>query len=167
MVLISIFIPDGFTPFFQDVMIDRLRSLVEEDGVLFLIGQEPYTTNPDQYRTLTSGGQLAADVYRLRDSCIQLAGNFHREFPSEWVVRQLERTGFQVEQMLHMPIVIDEQRRKSALVSNIIHTHEVHCPVTEHLNACRRVISTRLSEDRVSARHVENMLYRFRKQVCR
>ena len=84
---------DGFAPYFQDELFARLAPHVA--GRLYVVGQEPWPTRDGQ----------VAEVARVRDACILLAGHrTYREFPREWVVRQLERSGYTVEAQREFPI---------------------------------------------------------------
>jgi hypothetical protein len=94
---------DGFAPYFQDQIFARLRPLVGQH--LFLIGLEPF---PDV--APSEGGQLILEVARLRDACILLAGHrCYREYPLDWVLRQLAQAGFAVQQHRLVPIVFGER----------------------------------------------------------
>lgn len=81
---------DGFAPYFQGELFARLRPHV--GGVLYVVGKEPM---PD--RAPTEGGQAILEIERLRDACILLAQHrCYREYPQSWVVRSLERSGYQI-----------------------------------------------------------------------
>ncbi|HCH65672.1 MAG: hypothetical protein CL927_19960 [Deltaproteobacteria bacterium] len=93
---------DGFAPYFQTRLFERLRSHVRrESGRLYVVGLEPY---PD--RAADPGGQLVLEIARLRDACILLAGHrCYREYPREWVHRTLAQAGFEVDSSEAIPIV--------------------------------------------------------------
>ena len=93
---------DGFAPYFQARLFERLRRHVRPgSGRLYVVGLEPYSD-----RVSDPGGQLVLEIARLRDACILLAGHrCYREYPREWVHRSLERSGFQVEHSVAIPIV--------------------------------------------------------------
>jgi len=89
---------DGFAPYFQDQLFERLRPVV--GGRLYVIGQSPYPPAADE------GSRLIWEIARLRDACILLAGHrCYREYPMVWVVRALERSGFVVQEATPMPIL--------------------------------------------------------------
>ncbi|MBH23233.1 MAG: hypothetical protein CMH57_01990 [Myxococcales bacterium] len=100
---------DGFAPYFQDQLMARLRPLVR--GRLYIIGLEPY---PD--RAHSPGGALILEVARLRDACILLAGHrCYREYPMDWIVRQLGLSGFMVDDAMKIPILYGERFIKGQL----------------------------------------------------
>jgi len=93
---------DGFAPYFQTELFDRLRRHVHPaHGRLYVVGLEPY---PDQAGD--EGGRLVLEIARLRDACILHAGHrCYREYPREWVHKALSRAGFTVEDSVAIPIV--------------------------------------------------------------
>ena len=89
---------DGFAPYFQDQLFARLRPHVASR--LYVVGLAPY---PD--KASTPGGKAILEIARLRDACILLAGHrCYREFPLDWVIRSLERSGFAVERSISLGI---------------------------------------------------------------
>ncbi|MEL6180516.1 MAG: class I SAM-dependent methyltransferase [Myxococcota bacterium] len=100
---------DGFAPYFQDQLLTRLRPFVR--GRLYIVGLEPY---PDH--TPNPGGALILEIARLRDACILLAGHrCYREYPMDWVIRQLGLAGFVVDDAIKMPILYSERFIRSQL----------------------------------------------------
>ncbi len=109
---------DGFAPYYQDCILERLRPLVTQH--LYIIGLEPY---PDKARE--PGAELILEIARMRDACILLAGHrCYREYPLDCLKRNLERAGFAVTQTKRFPIQYSERfvqgqldvcRRKLAL----------------------------------------------------
>lgn len=94
---------DGFAPYFQDRLFERLRPLCA--GALYGVGLAPYPDAAD-----TPGGRVILEIARLRDACILLAGHrCYREYPLDWVCRHLERAGFTVEEAISFPIVYRER----------------------------------------------------------
>ena len=94
---------DGFAPYFQDQLFGRLRPHV--GGVLYGVGLAPY---PDQADT--PGGRIILEIARLRDAAILLAGHrCYREYPLDWVLRHLERAGFDVQEARSFPIIYRER----------------------------------------------------------
>ncbi|MFN4090403.1 MAG: class I SAM-dependent methyltransferase [Alphaproteobacteria bacterium] len=80
---------EGFAPYFQTELFARLRPLV--GGRLYIVGLDPYVGAAPE----TAGGRLIWRIGRFRDACLQLAGEMtYREYPAEWVTRQLERAGY-------------------------------------------------------------------------
>jgi hypothetical protein len=89
---------EGFAPYFQNQLFHRLRSVVKSQ--LYVIGQEPLEACPEN-----GGAKLINRISRLRDSCILLAGHrCYREYPLEWVKRQLDADGFRVIHSKAIPI---------------------------------------------------------------
>ena len=82
---------EGFAPYWQDRLFERLRPLVGRR--LYLIGLEPYVTSaPDD-----PDGRVVVEIGRLRDACLLLANDRpYREYPLDWSLRQLRRAGFRV-----------------------------------------------------------------------
>lgn len=92
---------EGFTPYWQDRVFERLRPLVADNGRLYVIGLEPYV----QYTPTTESGRIIWEIGRVRDACLLLAGERpYREYPLEWMLRQLERAGFRIVESRRFPI---------------------------------------------------------------
>ncbi len=94
---------DGFAPYFQDQLFQRLRPHVA--GRLYVVGLGPYGDE---------GGGEAGDtvraIARLRDACILLAGHrCYREYPLSWVERHLDAAGFRVTARSRVPIVYGQR----------------------------------------------------------
>lgn len=107
---------DGFSPYRQDQIFEWLGQYVGKR--LYFVGKEPIPDlNLPLNGTKSSGGQLFLDSERLRDACLLMAGERpYREYPSEWVLRTLERASFIVEGVWMFPIryvgeAIDDQLR--------------------------------------------------------
>lgn len=76
-------------PYFQERLFARLRALT--GGRIYIIGSEPYVVD----RPGDQAGALIWEVGRFRDACLTLLGKQHyREYPLEWVIAQLRRSGF-------------------------------------------------------------------------
>jgi hypothetical protein len=82
---------EGFAPYWQDRIFERLRPLVGKR--LYVIGLEPYVMQiPDE-----PTGRIVAELGRLRDACLLLGGERpYREYPLEWVLRNLGQSGFRI-----------------------------------------------------------------------
>ena len=77
---------------------DRLRPHVGER--LYVVGLAPYPSAADD-----PWGAALLDIVRLRDASILLAGErTYREYPVDWVVRNVERSGFAVQDVQSLPI---------------------------------------------------------------
>lgn len=91
---------DGFAPYWQTQLFARLRPLVA--GRIYITGVEPYVPFPAR----TEAGRLVREIGCLRDACLLLAGERpYREYPLEWVLRELKRAGFEILQAHHHPII--------------------------------------------------------------
>ena len=89
---------DGSAPYFQDQLFTRLRPHVGRR--LYVVGLAPYPEPRGEV------GRLVWAIARLRDACILLAGHrCYREYPMDWVIRSLERSGYAVDEALSIPIV--------------------------------------------------------------
>lgn len=82
---------EGFSPYFQETLFNRLRPLV--GTTLYVIGLDPYVVG----EAATPAGRLVREIGRLRDVCLLLADETpYREFPAEWVRDRLHEAGFEV-----------------------------------------------------------------------
>jgi len=80
---------EGFAPYWQDRIFSRLRPLVGRR--LYVIGLEPYV----QFSPGDPAGRMVCEIGRLRDACLLLAGDRpYREYPMDWILRQLRLAGF-------------------------------------------------------------------------
>lgn len=90
---------EGFAPYWQDRVFERLRPLVK--GRLYLIALEPYVPFEPQ----TDSGRVIWEIGRVRDACLLLAGERpYREYPLEWMQRRLGQSGFRVLDARRFPI---------------------------------------------------------------
>ncbi|MGH6729421.1 MAG: class I SAM-dependent methyltransferase [Sphingomicrobium sp.] len=81
---------EGFAPFFQAALIGRLRALTARR--LYITGMEPYVIE----RPGDEAGALIWEIGRYHDACLLLSGEQpYREYPLDWVVAELRRSGFQ------------------------------------------------------------------------
>jgi len=81
---------DGFSPFTQDQMIDKLAHRLKPGGRLYIAGLQPI---PDSYggkNNKDSPQNIICEVRKVRDACILLSGDrCYREYPLEWIERQI------------------------------------------------------------------------------
>lgn len=104
---------DGFTPYFEDQLLPRLKEHVKPGGTLMLAGLEPWggAENPAQ--------EAFMDLVRLRDASTLLARQRpYREYPQAHVERALTRAGFTVTAAQRFPIriqrsTVDRQLRNA------------------------------------------------------
>ncbi|GAA5236856.1 class I SAM-dependent methyltransferase [Verticiella sediminum] len=82
---------DGFAPYFQSRLFERLRPLVGRR--LYVVGLQPYVPGFPQ----DEAGRMVVEMGRARDACLLLAGErTYREYPLDWVLRALAQAGFRV-----------------------------------------------------------------------
>ena len=80
---------EGFAPFFQTALFPRLRPLTVKR--LYVTGMQPYVID----RPADEAGSLIWEIGRHRDACLLLLGKQpYREFPLDWVLAELRRSGF-------------------------------------------------------------------------
>lgn len=92
---------EGFAPFYQDAIIERIARHLLPGGRIYLVGLQPLSecvaTNADVEDDV-SAAALVQEMARVRDACILLAGRrCYREFPMSWCERQLQVAGFRVD----------------------------------------------------------------------
>jgi len=90
---------DGFAPYWQERLFERFRPLVQKR--LYIVGLEPYVPYPAH----TPAAAVMTEIGRLRDACLLLAGERpYREYPMDWVIRQLGTAGFRLLEARQFPI---------------------------------------------------------------
>mmetsp|Transcript_25734 Transcript_25734/g.53063 ORF Transcript_25734/g.53063 Transcript_25734/m.53063 type:complete len:509 (-) Transcript_25734:179-1705(-) len=90
---------DGFSPYFQDLVFERLLQHLKPGGRIYVVGLTPI---PD---LLDGPENVFCKITRVRDACIKLAGDrCYREYPMNWIVRHLKRSGLQVIDTFSLPI---------------------------------------------------------------
>jgi hypothetical protein len=78
---------DGFAPYYQDVIFERLVQHLRPGGRLFVIGLQPIPDNQQG-----GDGDVFCRITKVRDACILLANHrCYREYPLEWITRQINR----------------------------------------------------------------------------
>lgn len=78
---------DKFSPYFQDVIFERLNVHLRPGGRLLILGMEPISDESD-------GGvaKITTDIKHVRDACQLLAGERpYKEFPLSWIERTLAK----------------------------------------------------------------------------
>lgn len=77
---------DGFSPYYQDLMLSRLDRHLNPGGRIYIVGLQPV---PDQ---VDDDANIVCKVTKIRDACILLAGHrCYREYPVDWVVRNIQK----------------------------------------------------------------------------
>lgn len=75
---------DGFSPYKQEEMLQKLLNLLKPGGRLYIVGLEPI---PDK---VDGDANVICKVRQVRDACILLAGHrCYREYPVEWMIHQI------------------------------------------------------------------------------
>eukprot|EP00985_Skeletonema_marinoi_P000485 scaffold187_cov140-Skeletonema_marinoi.AAC.10 len=93
---------DGFSPYFQDLIFNRLVPHLAPGGRLYVIGLQPI---PD---SVNSPANIMCKIRRVRDACILLANHrCYREYPLDWIERHLRKSGLNVVQSRTYPIRYD------------------------------------------------------------
>ena len=81
---------EGFAPYFQTSLFPRLRTMTAKR--LYVTGMQPYVID----RPEDEAGRLIWHIGRHRDACLLLLGKTpFREFPLDWVLAELKRSGFE------------------------------------------------------------------------
>jgi len=94
---------DAFSPFFQDLIFQRLENHLNFGGMLYVVGLQPIADSCDDAR------DVFCRVTKVRDACILLAGHrCYREYPFEWVERNLKKSGLYVLSCQKFPILYDQ-----------------------------------------------------------
>jgi hypothetical protein len=90
---------EGFAPYWQERVLQRVRPHVKHR--LYIVGTEPYVLDDPG----TEEGRIVQRIGRLRDACLLIGGGRpYREYPANWVQRQLGVAGFRVCEIRHFPI---------------------------------------------------------------
>ncbi len=90
---------EGHAPFFQTSLFARLRPLTRKR--LYVTGMEPYVVARPRHEA----GSLIWEIGRYRDACLMLSGQpSYREYPLEWVLAELRRSGFQTVSARKFPV---------------------------------------------------------------
>ena len=108
---------DGFAPYFQHRLFERLRPHI--GGRLYFVGIEPFPEKDD-----TPHGQLLIDVAKTRDACILLAGERpYREYPLQWVLTHLKQSGYVIESVASISSTYSAEfvRRQIAVGESKLH----------------------------------------------
>jgi hypothetical protein len=83
---------DGFAPYYQDVILERLVQHLRPGGCLFIIGLQPIPDSDKFDSTSNGDGDVFCRITKVRDACILLANHrCYREYPLEWITRQINR----------------------------------------------------------------------------
>lgn len=95
---------EGFAPYFQPYLFARLRPMVGRN--LYITGLEPYVNMPAR----SPAAQMVREIGRHRDACLLLTEDApYREYPADWVIDHLKRSGFRVTHLKHFPIRYGER----------------------------------------------------------
>jgi len=84
---------EGFAPYFQDKLFERLKPHVGKK--LYVVGAEPLPDRDDNPHA-----QIIIEIAKLRDACILLTGDRpYREYPLDWVIRNLRKLGYHIQNL--------------------------------------------------------------------
>ena len=82
---------DGFSPYFQDLIFNRLVHHLAPGGRMYVIGLQPI---PDE---VSGDANVFCKITKVRDACILLAEHrCYREYPLDWIQRHVQRAGLNV-----------------------------------------------------------------------
>jgi hypothetical protein len=129
---------DGFAPYWQDQLFVRLKPLVGKR--LYIIGLEPYVPFP----TDDNAGRIIVEIGRLRDACLLLGNDRpYREYPMDWVLRQLKFAGYRIVDAQRIPIRYGERFINSQLdmctqTLNTLHDRSLAIALQQHIAEVRR-----------------------------
>lgn len=95
---------DGFSPHFQDLIFHRLMHHLAPGGRMYIIGLQPI---PD---SVPGDANVFCKITKIRDACILLANHrCYREYPLNWIERNVQRAGLKVVESRTYPIRYDHQ----------------------------------------------------------
>lgn len=77
---------DGFSPYYQDLLLSRLNRHLNPGGRIYIVGLQPIPDHVDD------DANIVCKITKVRDACILLAGHrCYREYPVDWVVRHIQK----------------------------------------------------------------------------
>jgi hypothetical protein len=83
---------DGFAPYYQDLIFERLVRHLRPGGRLFVIGVQPIPDSQVNSSNDNSNGDVFCRITKVRDACILLANHrCYREYPIDWITRQISK----------------------------------------------------------------------------
>ena len=100
---------DGFSPYFQDQIFDRLSQHLKPGGRIYVVGLQPI---PDK---AYGDADIFCRITKIRDACILLARHrCYREYPQDWIERHMVKAGLQIVETKRHPILYsyDTMRRQ-------------------------------------------------------
>ena len=93
---------DGFSPYFQDLIFNRLVHHLAPGGRMYIIGLQPI---PD---SVSTDANVFCKITKVRDACILLAEHrCYREYPLDWIESHVQRAGLNVVESKKYPIRYD------------------------------------------------------------
>lgn len=129
---------EGFLPYRQDDIFERLRPLVRRR--LYVVGTEPYVGGVHT----TDAGRLVSEIGRVRDACLLLADERpYREFPLSWALRRLQASAFRVVAHQQFPIrygqpFVDSQIHMSLVRLNRLADQPLAAALNAHIHHLHR-----------------------------
>jgi hypothetical protein len=93
---------DGFAPYFQDLIFDRLMPHLAPRGRMYIIGLQPIPDRAD------NDANVMCKITKIRDACILLANHrCYREYPVDWIQRHVRKAGLTIVETRQYPIRYD------------------------------------------------------------
>lgn len=131
---------DGFSPYEQDTIIDKLKHHLNDNGRLYIIGMNPIPDNAP------SPADLICELRKARDACILLAGHRpYREFPIEWMARHLKKSNMKILKSKNFTILHSEESAKRQLkVAQSKLSLMAHNPLRAGMESYLNDLNTRL-----------------------
>lgn len=134
---------DGYSPYFQNDLLNRLKRHLSPQGNLYFIGLEPF---PEYSKN--KGDQRLIQLAKVRDACILLAGHrCYREYPLEWVQTELVKNGFEIIKtkpffnQFEMPFVraqLNVARSKLPFIQNV----KLNKEISDHIQTIETELET-------------------------
>ena len=108
---------DRFSPYFQDVIFERLAVHLKPGGRLFVLGLEPTARIHD----------ILSQIKHVKDACMLLAGERpYREYPLEWIQRNLAKVeGLSIVEMKIYPLSFSFEKLVDQINVGRIHLKDI------------------------------------------
>jgi hypothetical protein len=122
------------------IIIDKLKNHLTDDGRLYIIGMNPIPDNAP------SPADLICELRKARDACILLAGHRpYREFPIEWMARHLKKSNMKILKSKNFTILHSEESAKRQLkVAQSKLSLMAHNPLRAGMESYLNDLNTRL-----------------------
>lgn len=141
---------DGFSPYFQDQIFERLHKHLNPGGRLYVVGLQPIPDNA------SGDTDLFCRITKLRDACILLARHrCYREYPQDWIERHMVKAGFTVVETKRHPILYSytTMRRQLDVARSKLHifpskdlANEMRKTIDDLDNECKKALESKPSK---------------------